>query len=100
MKNIYINLFIIFISTWQNIAISQTRLTPEELQLIIQQVKKEVLDSLKATESTKEKSNFLENLKLSGYLETFYGYDFGNPDNHTRPVLFFCILTIGIMKLI
>ena len=24
-------------------------------------------------------------LKISGYLETYYSYDFGNPSNHTRP---------------
>lgn len=24
-------------------------------------------------------------LKISGYLETYYGYDFGNPEDHNRP---------------
>lgn len=34
-----------------------------------------------AQETTKEKSPFT----FSGYLETYYSYDFGNPDNHLRP---------------
>ncbi|MEO8235738.1 MAG: porin [Flavobacterium sp.] len=34
-----------------------------------------------AQEATKEKSPFT----FSGYLETYYSYDFGNPDNHLRP---------------
>jgi hypothetical protein len=24
-------------------------------------------------------------LSISGYIETYYAYDFGNPDNHNRP---------------
>lgn len=35
----------------------------------------------KAQEVEKEKSPFA----FSGYLETYYSYDFGNPDNHLRP---------------
>ena len=31
------------------------------------------------TESTKNP------LSISGYVETYYAYDFGNPDNHNRP---------------
>ena len=34
-----------------------------------------------AQEVTKEKSP----LTFSGYIETYYSYDFGNPDNHLRP---------------
>lgn len=34
-----------------------------------------------AQEATKEKSPFT----FSGYLETYYSYDFGNPENHLRP---------------
>lgn len=34
-----------------------------------------------AQEAAKEKSP----LTFSGYLETYYTYDFGNPDNHLRP---------------
>ena len=34
-----------------------------------------------AQEVEKEKSP----LTFSGYLETYYSYDFGNPDNHLRP---------------
>lgn len=33
----------------------------------------------------KLKSNIIDNFKISGYLETYYSYDFGNPQNHNRP---------------
>ena len=38
-----------------------------------------------AQEVAKEKSPFT----FSGYLETYYSYDFGNPDNHLRPGFFY-----------
>lgn len=37
--------------------------------------------TVNAQETAKEKSP----LTFSGYLETYYSYDFGNPDNHLRP---------------
>ncbi len=37
--------------------------------------------TITAQEAAKEKSP----LTFSGYLETYYSYDFGNPDNHLRP---------------
>ena len=37
--------------------------------------------TINAQEATKEKSPFT----FSGYLETYYSYDFGNPENHLRP---------------
>jgi hypothetical protein len=36
---------------------------------------------INAQEVAKEKSPFM----FSGYIETYYSYDFGNPDNHVRP---------------
>jgi len=71
------------ISLSSNLLKAQT-LSEADRQLIIQQVKKEVLDSL-AAKPDKVGSQILDNLKISGYLETYYTYDFGNPDNHTRP---------------
>lgn len=38
-----------------------------------------------AQETTKAKSPFT----FSGYLETYYSYDFGNPNNHLRPSFFY-----------
>ncbi len=44
-------------------------------------------------------------LKISGYLETYYSYDFGNPANHTRPGFFYSFnrhnevnLNLGFIK--
>lgn len=46
------------------------------------QIQKIVSDSMLETKSLKQVSN---HLTISGYIETYYGYDFSNPDNHTRP---------------
>jgi hypothetical protein len=42
---------------------------------------------------------------FSGYIETYYGYDFGNPDNHLRPGFFYSHnkhnevnLNLGLLK--
>lgn len=59
-------------------------LSVEDHLAIIQQVKKEVLDSLNA-HGTQPEGDFQKYLTISGYLETYYVYDFGNPENHTRP---------------
>jgi len=37
--------------------------------------------TVRAQEDVKEVSP----ITLSGYVETYYSYDFGNPDNHARP---------------
>ena len=49
----------------------------------------------------KEKSSFT----FSGYIDTYYSYDFGNPDNHTRPAFFYsynkhneATLNLGLIK--
>lgn len=39
------------------------------------------ISTVNAQEVAKEKSP----LTFSGYIETYYSYDFGNPDNHLRP---------------
>lgn len=63
---------------------AQTTLTEAGRQQIIQQVKKEVLDSLN-NKPAKPFGQISDAFSISGYLETYYTYDFGNPDNHTRP---------------
>ena len=39
------------------------------------------ITTINAQEIAKEKSPFT----FSGYIETYFSYDFGNPENHTRP---------------
>ena len=46
------------------------------------QENKIVSDSIHHHNVLKQVSN---HLTISGYIETYYGYDFSNPDNHTRP---------------
>ncbi|MDI5951234.1 porin [Flavobacterium yafengii] len=41
--------------------------------------------TINAQEGGKEKSPFT----FSGYIETYYSYDFGGPDNHVRPGFFY-----------
>ena len=41
--------------------------------------------TINAQEGGKEKSPFT----FSGYIETYYSYDFGEPDNHVRPGFFY-----------
>ena len=63
-----------------------------------------------ATDSLQKHSNKtddgLSKLKLSGYIETYYTYDFSNPDNHTRPSFVYAFnrhneinVNIGLIKL-
>jgi hypothetical protein len=46
------------------------------------QSQRTVPDSLTEPKLLKQVSN---HLTISGYIETYYGYDLSNPDNHTRP---------------
>ena len=55
--------------------------------------------TINAQETTKSPLTF------SGYLETYYSYDFGNPDNHVRPGFFYNYnknnelnLNLGLLK--
>ena len=57
--------------------------------------------TLNAQEIAKVKSSFT----FSGYLETYYSYDFGNPENHVRPGFFYSHnkhnevnLNLGLLK--
>lgn len=61
---------------------AQIMLSEEDKQAIVQQVKKELLDSLSNNQTIKaEKGN---NFTISGYIEPYYSYDFGNPNDHNR----------------
>lgn len=59
-------------------------LSEAERKYIINQVKEELRDSLRS-DSDKNKSMILDDFKISGYLETYYSYDFANPYDHNRP---------------
>ena len=37
------------------------------------------------TNTAKAQSDSSSGLKISGYVETYYSYDFGRPANHTKP---------------
>lgn len=59
---------------------AQTNLSKTDLQSIIKQVKNELNDSLIIIANKP-----IDNFKTSGYLETYYSYDFSNPTNNNRP---------------
>lgn len=62
---------------------AQSSLSDADRQAIVQQVKKEVIDSLN-NEPQKPIGQISKSLSISGYLETYYTYDFANPENHIR----------------
>ncbi|HRO09611.1 MAG TPA: porin [Saprospiraceae bacterium] len=41
--------------------------------------------SVLAVKGIAQSDSTSSNLTISGYVETYYSYDFGNPDNHNRP---------------
>lgn len=61
---------------------AQTTISEEDKKAIVQQVKKELFDSLNNNQN--EKVDKLKNFSLTGYIEPYYSYDFGSPSNHTR----------------
>lgn len=63
---------------------AQTTLSEADRQIIIQQVKNELLDSLKK-EPSKPIGQISKAFTISGYIETYYSYDFANPSDHNRP---------------
>ena len=60
-----------------NSASAQSPLSATDRQAIVQQVKQEITDSLKADQAKK-------GLSFSGYIETYYSFDMAKPDNHVR----------------
>lgn len=84
---------------------AQTTLSETDRKAIIQQVKNELLDSLKK-EPTKRIGQISKSLTISGYLETYYSYDFANPSNHVRQPFVYSFnrhnefnLNLGLIKL-
>lgn len=84
---------------------SQATLSETDRQAIVQQVKQELLDSLKK-EPEKPIGEISKSLTVSGYIETYYSYDFANPDNHIRQPFAYSYnrsnefnLNLGLIKL-
>ena len=79
MKNIY-KIIVAWLVVCVSITITKAQSTLSEIdrQAIIKQTKKEILDSLK----TPQPSN--KALSFSGYIETYFSYDFANPTNHVK----------------
>jgi hypothetical protein len=98
MKKIY-NLGIAgIVMAWciiSNKAAAQTTLTEADRRLIIQQLRQEIMDSLKAENTTfnngeeqlkEEKAKpWKGSLELSGYIEAYYLFDLNQPKNNNRP---------------
>lgn len=61
---------------------AQTTISEVDKRAIIQQLKKELLDSLHNKQEVK--TDKLKDFSISGYIEPYYSYDFSNPKNHNR----------------
>jgi hypothetical protein len=84
---------------------AQVILSEADRQIIIQQIKQEVLDSI-AKKSTRSNEKIANALTISGYIETYFSYDFANPSNHIRQPFVYAFnrhnefnLNIGLIKL-
>jgi hypothetical protein len=90
MKKIFASLFALAIALN---SFSQTTLSPNEKKLLIEELRREILDSLRAENTppvkdsaTAAKENqWKGHIEFSGYVEAYYIYDINNPANHTRP---------------
>ncbi len=88
------SILFIFISALSFSSFAQVTLSPAERAILIQQIKQELLDSLRAgntevvstDDSIKaEKAKpWKGTLELSGYVEAYYLYDFGQPQTGNR----------------
>ncbi len=72
---------------------SQTTLSPSERRLLIEELKREILDSLRAAPSPTVTDSLAEqktkpwkgNIELSAYIEAYYLFDINNPASGNRP---------------
>ncbi len=93
MKKIFISLFVLAISLN---SFSQNTLSPAERKLLIEELRREILDSLRSENAepaqskedsvkTAKANQWKGHIEFGGYVEAYYIYDFNNPGNHTRP---------------
>lgn len=93
MKRFLVTLLFISFSA---VAFSQATISPAEKQALIEQIKKEILDSIRNEVIEKPQvqadslhmtntSQWKGKVEFSGYIEAYYLYDFNQPNNHTRP---------------
>lgn len=80
-----INIVLLFLTLLNvtNYSYSQVYLTEKEKIELVEQIKKEVLDSLKKVKE-KPMLDTTKNFTISAYIEPYYSYDLGNPSNHNR----------------
>ncbi|MBS1588189.1 MAG: porin [Bacteroidetes bacterium] len=76
------NIITIIIAMMSINSFAQTAISEEDKKAIVQQVKKELLDSLNNKQEIK--TDKLKDFSISGYIEPYYSYDFGNPNDHNR----------------
>ncbi len=90
MKKIFISLTVLLMALN---SFSQTTLSPAERRLLIEELKREILDSLRAapnltvTDSLAEQKTkpWKGNIELSAYIEAYYLFDINNPASGNRP---------------
>lgn len=95
MKRIIIPFFFLALSLN---SFSQNTLTPAERAALIQQIKQEILDSLRNPSGPQTAEDLLAaekakpwkgDLTLSAYIEAYYLYDINNPASGTRPAFIY-----------
>lgn len=90
MKKIFISLTVLLMALN---SFSQTTLSPSERRLLIEELKREILDSLRAAPSPTVTDSLAEqktkpwkgNIELSAYIEAYYLFDINNPASGNRP---------------
>ena len=91
MKKVFIGIVLV---AWAMTLSAQTKLSPEERRSLIEELKKEILDSLRknpsvvsaSTDSIKEDKQkpWKGTVELSAYVEAYYMYDFNREPNGER----------------
>lgn len=90
MKKIYISLTVLLMALN---SFSQTTLSPAERKLLIEELKREILDSLRAAPALTATDSLAEQkakpwkgtMELSAYIEAYYLFDINNPASGNRP---------------
>ncbi len=90
MKKIFIPFFVMAISLN---SFSQSTLSPAERKLLIEDLKREILDSLRAAPTIAATDSLAEQkakpwkgtMELSAYIEAYYLFDINNPASGNRP---------------
>ncbi|MBK8473252.1 MAG: porin [Sphingobacteriales bacterium] len=102
MKSTFIFLFFNLLLSTSNYLVAQTTASNTDHQGIIPQIEKESTNS----KQPKSIGQISDALTIAGYLETYYSYDFANPENHVRQPFIYAYnrhneinLNLGYIKL-